>query len=542
MAELGLAIAPLCIGAIKGTCVVLKRLKVLRHRNEEIKRLQKKFRTQTDNFLDECESFFQELLDDGDLAEELVKDEHHPLWDTVQLKTQVKDFLGRRAGRLEEIMQDIQGYISELDESLNAIPVDTKLKGVRQKKEAAEVLLKRSKYDSLVDAFKESIHELKNIRKASAKRKSLRDAVCSGKATSLRCLPPSYRDISRHSESFHDAISTFWSCLQKQHVSHDLRLLLDSRQDGSFRVVVRSENLRFVQISIPRALFPTNEDRPRPKKVRKVRFSDDCAAGSSSVPESDTTSSKTPCSAGSSMPTNLCSCGDLCKTVSGRCGGYLDTPDEVRHHLFPVCDDRCNHKECINEITQGTPVPLGDVFGYPVEQSISVPQQLRVALRLVKGTLQFASTPWLQALWCLRDVSYFQRTNNLAAALETMHISSDLSHKGRRDVNMAEMAVADELSMAQRVHGVGNPTLYSLGKALLQIGLWTLLPTEDISEIRRLAECNSRLGPVYERITQQCLDCNFASSKDLHDPDLQNAIYRDAVCGLEGIITSLEGR
>lgn len=95
-----------------------------------------------------------------------------------------------------------------------------------------------------------------------------------------------------------------------------------------------------------------------------------------------------------------------------------------------------------------------------------------------------------------------------------------------------------------RSHGIANLSLYSLGLALLQIGRWELLAPEpdDISEVRRIADCGNKFGPAYQKITQQCLECNFGSSKDLSDPNLQDAIYRDAVCGLEGIINCLEGR
>ncbi|KAK8863006.1 hypothetical protein PGQ11_009241 [Apiospora arundinis] len=485
MAELALAIVPLCFAAIKGTRVVLKRLKILRQHNIEIKRLQKKFRTQTDNFLDECQTFLQELLDDYDLAEELVKDDTHPMWNTVQLDNQIKNFLGRRTDRFEEIMNDIHEKISGLDMALNSVSLDTKLKGLENTKGAIDVMLKRTKYDSWIDQFKESIHELKNVRK----------------------IPDgSFRIVVRY---------------RTRSAPH--HYLVD--------LLVRSESIASINVSISRTLYPASEEKPRAKKVKKVRFDDDCTASSTSKRTSST------------IPLNLSSSKDLCEKVSARCGGYLDTPGYgVRHHLSPVCDDYCKHKDCINEKALGTPVPLGNVFGYSVEQSISVPQQLRLALRLVNGILQFASTSCLQDLWCVQDISYFTREDSLVAALTTMHISSELSQEARREVSMPDLAITDEFELAQRTYGVGNTSLYSLGKALLQIGQWSLLMTDDIGEIRRLAECDSRLGPVYQRITQQCLDCNFASSKDLGDPDLQNAIYRDVVCGLEGIIKSLEGR
>lgn len=63
MAELALAIVPLCIGAIKGADIIRKRLKILRHHNNEIKRLRTKFTTQNNVFLDECQLLLQEILE-----------------------------------------------------------------------------------------------------------------------------------------------------------------------------------------------------------------------------------------------------------------------------------------------------------------------------------------------------------------------------------------------------------------------------------------------------------------------------------------------
>ena len=186
------------------------------------------------------------------------------------------------------------------------------------------------------------------------------------------------------------------------------------------------------------------------------------------------------------------------------------------------------------------PAQLDSIFDSTVEQSrLSVNQQLRLALKLVNGILQFASTPWLQELWDLKDLSFFKMDDSLARALATLHTSSEISGQGHRGLEMLDLN--DELTAAQRLHGIRNLSLYSLGTALLQIGRWKLLPSDDISEVRRIADGDSGLGPVYQRITQQCLECNFASGEDLSKPDLQDAIYRDVVCKVEEIINAIEG-
>lgn len=53
MAELALAIVPLCLTAIKGIIITKRKLKLLLNHNQEIRRLRKKFTIQAATFLDE---------------------------------------------------------------------------------------------------------------------------------------------------------------------------------------------------------------------------------------------------------------------------------------------------------------------------------------------------------------------------------------------------------------------------------------------------------------------------------------------------------
>ncbi|KAK8078106.1 hypothetical protein PG996_004276 [Apiospora saccharicola] len=566
MAELGLAIAPLCIGAIKSTALVHEKLKVLRHHKREIRRLQKKFSAQTDIFRDECQMVLEDTLGDHDMTKALMKESDNPMWNTKQLDDQINSYLGPRAIRYRDTVKDIREYISELDKLLNALTgedqhPDVKIKASESKEEAISIMFNKSKCESLIEEFKDSNHVLKHIQKMSARRKNPAAAAPSQRATPIGSLPSSYRLLARHSDLFHGALGKFWSCLQMHHTSHDACILLDSRQDGSFRVVVRyqahhgtrqylddllicPETLEGVHKSIPRALLQKDGHISQSQKGKGVgRTKEDPSRRLFKLAKREK-STQASASTRADRSSSECMCNQIrTQTMSARYAGYIDSPGEVRHHMYPVCDEYCDqHKDCLNENILGEPVTLDEAFGYPVEECMSVPQQLRLALKLINGVLQLASTPWLRELWSLKDVFYFQRADDIATALKTLHIRSELSNQGWRVTDTTNLAVADELLNAKRTHGVGNATLYSLGKALLQVGKWSPLTSEDIGEIRRLAESNSRLGPAYDRITQQCLDCNFASSKDLHDPNLQNAIYRDVVCGLEGIINCLEGR
>ncbi|KAK2030580.1 hypothetical protein LX32DRAFT_637980 [Colletotrichum zoysiae] len=327
-------------------------------------------------------------------------------------------------------------------------------------------------------------------------------------------------------------------------------------RSGSMDLLVRSQSLRLVHIAMPSVIVPpTRRDsgEERPAKTRRVRFADDCssstvaslsmAAYSSTVTETVTA----PISKGvsSSKIQNLCSAGDMCSYLcADMCGGYLDTSDQLRHYLSPVCGSSCDHTVCLNKQDLGDPMPLQSIFQYPVERTLSVPDQIRLALKLVKGVLQFQSTPWLQPLWRLQDLAYFKPTDDLATALATLHISSELSHARQQGALMSYSDNNEPLGEAQMIHGIRNLTMYSLGVALLQVGEWeAALATDDVARVRRAADraTGGRLGRRYQRVIQQCLDCDFGFGKDLAAPELQNAVYRDVVCELEGLIYTLEG-
>ncbi|EMR63244.1 hypothetical protein UCREL1_9814 [Eutypa lata UCREL1] len=347
MAELALAIVPLCATAIQGAAFIRKRLKILRHHDKEIKRLRKKFISQTDIFLDECQLLLQEILE-PEVAAELIEDPSHPDWLSPRLDEKIKVYLGRKYDDFKATVEEIQGYIAALSNYLDTSgkgdtsKVDVKLKRPERVQEGIGIMLHKPKFESSIDGFKDANQELKRLRKTAAK-------------------------------------------------------------------IQRSQ----------------------------------------------------------SKPS------------------------------------------------------------HPVEKSISISQQVRLALNLVQGVLKFHSTPWLRPYWRLQDLSYFEATEGLAASLSTLHIGTELSPRQQCDSLMTD-ATGDVLD-AQLACGIRNLTMHSLGVALLQIGQWDPLKPDDIVEVRKvadIAERDSRLGPRYQKITQQCLDCDFGLGKDLTQMELQNAICK----------------
>ncbi|KAK4097715.1 hypothetical protein N658DRAFT_500138 [Parathielavia hyrcaniae] len=87
--------------------------------------------------------------------------------------------------------------------------------------------------------------------------------------------------------------------------------------------------------------------------------------------------------------------------------------------------------------------------------------------------------------------------------------------------------------------GIRNPSVHSLGVALLQIGQWECLEDKDIVAVRKAASRPSRLGPRYDELTERCLYYDFGFGADLNTPQLQGAIYENVVSELEQVVELL---
>jgi len=85
-------------------------------------------------------------------------------------------------------------------------------------------------------------------------------------------------------------------------------------------------------------------------------------------------------------------------------------------------------------------------------------------------------------------------------------------------------------------------SLYRLGVALLQIGLWKPLDATKVAQVRQAEERPSQFGPKYDLLTQRCLNFDFDGSRpDLNDKGLQTKVYKTVVMELERMVDALDG-
>ncbi|KAK0628904.1 hypothetical protein B0T17DRAFT_632982 [Bombardia bombarda] len=280
-----------------------------------------------------------------------------------------------------------------------------------------------------------------------------------------------------------------------------------------------------------------------PKERRKVVRWEDGASTSAPAPD-DSTRLNT--SVDLSQSINICSDFHRSrrgKTREGTCIGHID--QGFRHSFYPT-------EDAVDLISSTTNfISLDQILErYPVDHSISVPDQLRLARSIVSVVLKFHQTPWMNDYWQTQDLGFVIRnTTDFSDSLQTLHLKNAIGQQQQQRPDSSggpglgsPDVVSQELSDAMLEHGIRNLTLFSLGVVLLQIGKWGKVHEEhDIKQVRRLAnDPGAPLGRRYRELMLRCLNSGFRFEDSLAAPRLQEAVYDSVVCELTDMINELD--
>jgi hypothetical protein len=202
-------------------------------------------------------------------------------------------------------------------------------------------------------------------------------------------------------------------------------------------------------------------------------------------------------------------------------------------------------------------ISLIDYLHSQFQETISVVQQYKLALKLTRAVLHFHSTPWFGDEWGIGQLLVIQRGEETQEDIP-LYINSTLAAVKSEDMiqGTADNPVVHSsdnnnkskvpLSPAQR-RGVDNISLFCLGTALLEIAHWKPVNSlredyddDSIDTVRRMANGGTVLGKWYDAAIRKCLRCDFAFGCDLGRIELQRAVYSEVICPLEDLITKLE--
>ncbi|CAH0052644.1 unnamed protein product [Clonostachys solani] len=581
----GLGVALLCLETIQGCKWLLSKVRTYRRFSREFGKLRTRLEVQMELFRDESEFVLAgtsteptitALLDGGD-TEGANMDE---LEDRLQDRLSGK-YTSYRA-LFEEIYNTttaLKGEFQKLDASYSEMVTSVKSKI----QVAIASLFKFSQFQEDMTALTDLVSQLRHLRKSMEKRKTV--------TTRRKVLSKEFRDVRRCTASLHTVLSQHWSCKNSLHIQHAFSLLITPTigKEIELRAIIWKEVVPEKKSHVDKDATPlritcediawsipvdqtqtstgpnktSEQDQRSPKRLktnslalgdrvrvyRPTRTRNPAAARKKPKQEKQQKHNKEfLISDDLALSTNFCSkiCGRTPVQESNVAVGYLESPHEYRY-AFSHLDDQFILGMAKNNPHPNT-LPLSQVLSRPLDEKITIVDQLNLALALAKATLHFWSTPWWSDYWRLDDLRFDCSATSISECVKTIHLRTELAPRSQITAVAASatfqpsMAVTPdpELEKATLVHGIRNINLHCLGVALLQIGRWTGIQADDIQQVRRLSSLPSQLGSRYRSMTEKCLECDFGVGKDLGDPRLQGAMYDTVIRELEKMISALE--
>jgi len=127
--SLALGIAPLFLGALKGSKVLKRKIKQMRNHDREISRFRKQLKNQMSIFQDESHILLKNAGIDPDLVREMMDDFEHHLWISTEVEDQIRAFLGKKYDEVEETSRQVNDQIIELESKLARFNDESKRRG-----------------------------------------------------------------------------------------------------------------------------------------------------------------------------------------------------------------------------------------------------------------------------------------------------------------------------------------------------------------------------------------------------------------------------
>ncbi|KAH8702245.1 hypothetical protein BGW36DRAFT_290100 [Talaromyces proteolyticus] len=596
--SLVLGITPLVVGAINVYSTIHAKFKTYRKYSREILRLNRQLEIQRRVFLNECHFLLRLVVTDERTIWAMLSNTRHDEWASRSIDQQWRRYLDENYDTCLKIVEEINEKLEELGVKFNhfdsisaQLPEENSQRRLDRIQSAIKMSFKKPGYDQSIKALRTANADLQTLRKHLNEFQNTNqyrnNTSIDRRGKRRRVEYTQYEPIRHASRALHEALTTAWPCSQPTHLSHYAKLLLSVSvdQEVSLHLIILSENSR-------RNIRPDNPVRLSVRSYNQARidpgFSGPLPADAAKKVEMPNGESsrhvaeeathrlgkarKRKLANGISDGSlhkvrprwcdymDLRSSSDICSDLARQarpcqksqreenCIGYIDTDtvlDKYRH-LFFSGNSRVN--ELLQTETHGKPAPVYELLRQPLDNTLTVVDQLKLVRTLVSAMLQFHTTPWLNECWRLQDIGFFRYGDEFSdASLRSLHVTTEFSSKGRgdqigmdgvEDYNNPAMSTKIEDAMLQQ--GIRNLPLYSLGVVLLQIGHWARLNGGDIRGVRRLASQACRLGPRYKEIAQRCLDCDFGFGNDLCMPQLQQAIQDSVLDEITGMIDSLD--
>ncbi|KAH7398767.1 hypothetical protein DE146DRAFT_504079 [Phaeosphaeria sp. MPI-PUGE-AT-0046c] len=614
IAGLAFGVLPILIELVKSYSTVAEGLHTFRHYSREVKAISLQLNVQNGIFLNHCRLLLRLVEDDTaaeNMLEDRSDRRWTSKELNDKLNTVLKESFDLCRAIVEgtkDVIDEIKGEMEKFDDLRAQKRKDETFKAaIKRLRGATRIVFNKSKYDRCLADLRDRNDDLTTLRsQICAFQQQPTNTI--GALVQHKMLPDRFQAIQGASQKLHEALCSAWCCDDSKHRGHYAKLCLDAEVQEEVRLDLAischetpsadgrvvafeppiwlyvqsmhmsmtstahdstpSQTMQNLRNTIPPELLTTSCPRslkkkassslaqePACRKKKRVQFIDPHV-----IPDSPLLV-VTPTAQVALPDFNLCQTKSIChylrrtlgnidRTTSTKCLGYLDTPCHKYKHKFFRRDRDLTSSKTLALPAQTNQYTIFDIMQHVADDVVEPEDQLRLALKTALATLQYNGTPWLAERWRLSNMSFFNSAQTLdAAALKTLHLSSQISWPNQAHPSIQTMdgiqstdAVSDEIK-----YGINNLPLFFLGVALLEIAHWEplekkMIPRDQQDQVytaRRLAQGRAPLGPEYQKIAQKCLQCNFGFGTKLGSKSLQTAVYNDVVCGLEGMLERL---
>ncbi|OTA61834.1 hypothetical protein K449DRAFT_434155 [Hypoxylon sp. EC38] len=564
--SLALGIAPICISAIKGLSLLSSKLKVFRHHSKEIKQIRKKLKIQGGWFQDEIHLLLLKLVD-AQVVATMMEDHDNPQWTDREFEARMRSHMGSKYDSFQETIDEVREIIEDLLDKLSCFaPPETAVPLSKSTKDAFKIAFRKQEYIESLEALKESNAELRRLRKTASKIK-----INHRRIDHLQ-IPSGYEAVQNMSSSLYDLLHTRSSCNVNVNSHHTIILMLNSTDETTPNMNLFFEHeflsrrfsspihASFKKLECSDSGLLTLEPSlgvDQGSKRRRFHSTHVIQHSVANQPNTMHMGGYDECDGEDLMKTGIrCEqliTGSVIRTKPlPRSLGYLEVEGHRRFVLYPGLQGLGRGFNLLKQVRKATPIL--DYLRFPAYDVVSDKDRLKLAITLAKSMLKYNSTPWWPQEWTLKQVYILCKGNrDLSSSLDTLHVSIQINPTrptgtcGNQSLETLdkENSHPNSLSLesvqyAMENHGIRNLTLYGLGVAFLQIGLWDYVPWEDHVQVRRKVARLSYLGKRYRDATKKLIDCDFGlATEKLDDVKLQSAIFTDIVGDLEALLQAV---
>lgn len=223
---LALGAFPVILEAIKAYKEAHEKVQIFKQAAKQLHIVDAQFRVCRLNFLNECRLLLDLILNNQELSKEMIADTNHRLWNDQSMDEQLAELLREHLDACAAIVADTCSLITEFKSRLSKFQKTPTSSGTLQRaRNSAAFALEKSRFDRNIENLRRRNADLSLLRMQLTTFGSRpKSSVRHEEIAALRRLSR----VRTASDVLHRTLKKSWSCLDKSHLRHSVKLCIES--------------------------------------------------------------------------------------------------------------------------------------------------------------------------------------------------------------------------------------------------------------------------------------------------------------------------